>query len=280
MSGSACGVPGGELASIVIQSTSNSQGSIEGHTISRTQEVCFGAICDVKAKLFDTPEIFEACTLSLTKETNNQHYKVVILRRESFYILRSPNDTDIAVLNKNITLCLQDVHDRASVRYESFIDAHEWKERIKTWKQTGKPCTLAVNIVVYGSRHELSTIGTIFSKARLYFQHPIHCHPGIEYDNPHYLSFSGVPGLDIDTSAASPSTQVVPILPQYSVLSCLEDLHQQGNLRRIEVDSSIQTELLVHQREGVDYIEQREAGIVNPTTSLWKLIRNGTHGSL
>ena len=71
----------------------------------------FSKICDVKAKLFDTPEIFEACTLSLVKETDRQYYEVVIARRESFYILRSANGTDIAVLNKHTTRCLQDVQD-------------------------------------------------------------------------------------------------------------------------------------------------------------------------
>ena len=45
MSGSACDVLGDGLASTVIQSPSNSQRSIEGHTISRTPEVCFGAVC-------------------------------------------------------------------------------------------------------------------------------------------------------------------------------------------------------------------------------------------
>jgi hypothetical protein len=45
MSGFTCDVPSDGLASTVIQSTSNSQGSIEGHTISRTPEVCFGAVC-------------------------------------------------------------------------------------------------------------------------------------------------------------------------------------------------------------------------------------------
>jgi hypothetical protein len=45
MSGFTCDVPSDGLASTVIQSTSNGQGSIEGHTISRTPEVCFGAVC-------------------------------------------------------------------------------------------------------------------------------------------------------------------------------------------------------------------------------------------
>ena len=205
----------------------------------------FSKICDVKAKLFDTPEIFEACTLSLVKETDRQYYEVVIARRESFYILRSANGTDIAVLNKHTTRCLQDVQDQTSIRYESFIETNEWTEGIRVWNQTGKPCILALNVVVYGSRPDLSTIGTIFSKARLYFQHPIRCPPGIEYNNPHYLSFSEITGSSVDTLAASSSTQAVPMQPQYSILSCLEDLHQHGSLRSIQVNSSIQTELLV-----------------------------------
>lgn len=213
------------------------------------------------------------------KETDRQYYEVVIVRRESFYILQSANGTDIAVLNKHTTRCLQDVQDQTSIRYESFIEANEWTERIKVWNQTGKPCMLALNVVVYGSRPELSTIGTIFSKARLYFQHPIRCPPGIEYNNPHYLSFSEITGSSVDTLAASSSTQVVPMQPQYSVLSCLEDLHQQGSLRSIQVNSSIRTELLVHQREGVDYIEKREAGTVLSKISLWKLVQNGACGS-
>lgn len=279
MSESACGVLKDGSALRMIQSTSNRTGSIEGHTIRRTPEICFGAICDVKAKLFDTPEIFEACTLSLAKETDHQYYEVVIVRRESFYILQSANGTDIAVLNKHTTRCLQDVQDQTSVRYESFIEANEWTERIKVWNQTGKPCMLALNVVVYGSHPELPTIGTIFSKARLYFQHPIRCPPGIEYNNPHYLSFSEITGSSVDTLAASSSTQVVSMQPQYSVLSCLEDLHQPGSLRSIQVNSSIQTKLLVHQRKGVDYIEKREAGTVFPKTSLWKLVQNGACGS-
>lgn len=32
-------------ASRTIQSTSNGTGSLEGHTVSRTLEICFGAVC-------------------------------------------------------------------------------------------------------------------------------------------------------------------------------------------------------------------------------------------
>lgn len=42
---SACEVPSDELVSIAIQSTSNGPRPIEGHTISRIPEICFGAVC-------------------------------------------------------------------------------------------------------------------------------------------------------------------------------------------------------------------------------------------
>jgi len=45
MSESACGVLKDGSALRMIQSTSNGTGSIEGHTIRRTPEICFGAVC-------------------------------------------------------------------------------------------------------------------------------------------------------------------------------------------------------------------------------------------
>ncbi|OCL02711.1 hypothetical protein AOQ84DRAFT_170618 [Glonium stellatum] len=107
ISGSTCSVPSDGSTPIVTQPISNGLRSVEGHATSRNQEICFGAICDVKAKLLDAPEIFEACAIPLVKGTNHQYYELVIFYREKNYILQSLDGMDVAVLNKQTTLCLQ-----------------------------------------------------------------------------------------------------------------------------------------------------------------------------
>lgn len=236
------------------------------------QEICFGMICDVEAQLLDNPHIFDDANLVNGQGSDQNYYQLRVISRNNYFVLQSFTGIEIGALNIAISHCFQELSGTASVRYEVFVPYNALREAIQAWKQTGKRGTLPIDINVYGSRDATGVVGRVFSRARLYFQHPYHYDGSAKYDNPHYLSFLNI---------ANPAPTIIPSgntsvyqterSAKCNISKVLENLDQQEYVRQADIDSRIQTPLLNHQKEGADFIMQREAGVVPSALSLWKV---------
>lgn len=203
-------------------------------------------LSDIPTKICDDSRILDAITdLRGWSEVRQPYHRLSVTSRHNYFVLQSSSGTDVAVLNTQVSNCFLGLRESSSVHYEGFVDAVRWGEMSQAWKKTGKVGILLVDINVYGSWEEFEMVGQVFSNARLYFQHPHSCDDLATYENPHYLNLTNTPGLDLEFSmtSATPAQEVLN-LPQYSVSYALEDLHQPGSLRGIEVDSHIRTSLL------------------------------------
>lgn len=203
-------------------------------------------ICGVQTKVFDDPRIFDVITgLRDGQEDREKFDRLEVVPRHDYFVLQKAPGADVAVMNTHVSSCLRNLRKDASIRYEGLMDIVEWQETMQAWKKTGKAGNLTVDINVYGPLEDFEKVGRALSKARLYLQHPHHSTEGALYKNPHYLTFSNAPNLNLDVpTVAVSSTQGVPSVPQYSVSYALEDLHQREYLRQIEVDQRIRTPLL------------------------------------
>jgi hypothetical protein len=153
---------------------------------------------------------------------------------------------EIGVLNTTISHCFQDLLGSAFIRYEAFVGPNVWGEAIQTWRQTGKRGRLPINVNVYGSRDAIEAVGKVFSRARLYFQHPYRCDDSIKYENPHYLSFSniGIPESPTLTSWSTTSLHQTERYSKCNISEVLENLDQQEYVRQANIDSRVRTPLL------------------------------------
>jgi hypothetical protein len=230
---------------------------------SQRQEICFGMvrsnfwpsrkstflqtfqICDVEAQFLDNPHIFDDAYL-INEQGHNQHsYQLRIVPRNNFFALQSLAGIEIGVLNTNISHCFQDLLGSAFIRYEAFVRPNVWGEAIQTWRQTGKRGKLPIDVNVYGSRDATEAVGKVFSRARLYFQHPYRCDGSTKYENPHYLSFSNI-GTHESRILTSWSTSVYQTERSLkcNISEVLENLDQQEYVRQANIDSRVRTLLL------------------------------------
>lgn len=202
-------------------------------------------ICDVKAQLLDNPRIFDEANWSNAPEYRRQFYKLGIVSREKYFVLQASTETDIALLNTNVSDCFRALQNWDSVRYEGYLDVDAWRGQMQTWKHTGKAGITTIDINIYGSRKVFEVVGNVFSTARLYFQHPHHCQGIVKYENPHFLSLPNIPDtiLDSHTAFVTP-VRGIATQRQCDVFSVLENLHKHGYLREAVVDHRIKTELL------------------------------------
>lgn len=177
-------------------------------------------------------------------ERNHQFFRLGIVSHQRYFTLQSSTETDVAVLNSNISRCFRDLETRAPVNYEGFVDANTWQDLIQTWKKTVKAGVMSVDINIYGSRNDSHVVGKVFSKAKLYFQHPHHCDSGVKYENPHYLSLPNISGLKLENPSASVTpVRTASILSGYNIPSVLDGLHQHENLFQVELDYRIKATL-------------------------------------
>lgn len=171
-----------------------------------------------------------------------QVFQFNIVSHQRYFTLQSSAEMDIAVLNTNISRCHRDLESSTSIRYEGFVSVDTWKAEIQAWKKTGKAGSMSININIYGTRDHTETVGRVFSKARLYLQHPYYCDDTKKYENPHYISFQSIPDTALDNPSAHISMiRTTSALSQFNVSSLLENLQQHEYLRQIQVDRRIKT---------------------------------------
>lgn len=153
--------------------------------------------------------------------------------------------TEVGILNTAVSHCFQDLSECTSIRYEAFVDPNAWGEALRTWKQTGRRGRLPVDVHVYGSRDTAEAAGKVFSRARLYFQHPSHCGNSTKYENPHYLSFSNIPISESPLLTSwSASVYQTERSSKCNISKVLENLDQQEYVRQANIDSRVRTPML------------------------------------
>ncbi|KAF2190496.1 hypothetical protein K469DRAFT_746980 [Zopfia rhizophila CBS 207.26] len=244
------------------------------------EDICLGAICDVKAKLLNSPDVFGVCLGPCGEQSNHHYYEMYLVHWETFLIVQSDKQAELAVLNSQFTQCSHATQETANIRRVAFIDCAEWKERVKTRKETEKPGILTVHIVLYSHRRDSSFLGTNFSKETLSFQHPIRFRSGTTYENPHYLAFPNAASIPERTQREGTLNKYTTSQSQDSISAVLESLREHRVVNKSKLDQRICTPLYDLQRGGVDYVLLGESGINSSDSSLWQHIPNESGRSL
>lgn len=153
--------------------------------------------------------------------------------------------TELGVLNISISHCFRDLSCSTSIRYEAFIDSSVLEEAVQAWKQTGKKGCFPVDIYVYGSRDAMEPVSKVFSRAKLYFQHPYHRDGSSMYENPHYLSFSNIATSESPSLTRWSTSIHQSEKPSHCTISdVLKDLDQKGSICPANIDFRVRTPLL------------------------------------
>lgn len=160
-----------------------------------------------------------------------------------------------------------------SVQAEASADLVNLRDTVFAAKNA-KDTVFRVNINIYGSRNAQEEVGQHLSKSKAFLQHPDHPRDGIAYENPHVLA---LPGIILPTTQVQVQDVHKPALNgghednfQKAVADVFNSLKRSSHLQSLEGDRRLKTTLLPHQKEGLDFMMQRETGPVPQEFSLWR----------
>lgn len=130
----------------------------------------------------------------------------------------------------------------------------------------------SVNINVYGSFDNLSSVGKILSAHKIWLQRPDWSKPGYKYNNPHFMQVTATTSTHEleNTSHDEGITAEETVQFQESIDQVYSMLTRNSNLKRVSAGQRLITTLYPHQEEALDFMLQRENGPIPDEYQLWE----------
>lgn len=201
-------------------------------------------ICDVMCSFFEDLK-FDILVEHNSTQSTSCAYKFNLRLLKQCYALSFPTGSEFANVNLKTANGLRSLLEFPSIRYEAYITAKEWAEKLKMCKIKTNKVKLTAMINVYGSREISGMVGHRLSKAGLYLQHPDHWDPTSQYENPHFFKLPQTYFSEPE-SVSEDTVKILPIqsmsLPNYSCV--FDTLSRHKYLRHSEIDPRIITPLL------------------------------------
>ncbi|VUC22966.1 unnamed protein product [Clonostachys rosea] len=239
------------------------------------QRYCFGSLIDVNAELSRSEQLTWINSGSHDAEGN-------------FFFLEYDGIV-FATLNKGICKALDDLTQAGFSDFCGFATHSDWS------KVRGGPyssySTMRLEINVYGARKDAAAVGAILSKWSKFLQPPRYGLEDAKYHNPHVLQIDNYDEEDsTQVSSSTPSdnsvqqkprrgAEVVPSSDGEAVDSILDSLSHHTIQREISSIQGINSRLLDHQTQAIDFVLQRESGQGDSKLSLWQHRNEGSDKS-
>ncbi|KAF2267626.1 hypothetical protein CC78DRAFT_511815 [Lojkania enalia] len=232
--------------------------------------ICYGSIIDVKAKLSGGGK-------QPTFATLDPVHSFPIVEEGTFLALEHLGNK-FARLSKGLCATLKALLEDRQLRIQAFVLPTDLTEAINSWHYSSQKI-FPLEINVYGLESFSEAVGQILSKSDIYLQFPRFGLDEYAYRNPHFLQIDGFDsGVPNETTTTDPGEEDRrrSIEPESqtnistAVDNILDSLSHHVDLGLISVDRRIKSSLLPHQKEAIDFINQREVGQISSELSLWK----------
>ncbi|KAF7518339.1 hypothetical protein G7054_g13485 [Neopestalotiopsis clavispora] len=247
--------------------------------------LCFGMLCDVQIQLgIIRPENL----LNLrTHWSDNENFKVLkVILNSSHCAIQTEDATSIALLNLKTFRALTSEVEISKLFCISLIRQDDLEQGLisstSLRPSQSHKISCCMDLIICGPQIIRDTLSRSLSRSRLFLQHPRFVPEHKVYDNPHYLGLSGsklqegavlpplllkstTPESEKRTSVPAGSEQVIEateILSHIAVRCDLKETEMDGGL--------IKTNLLRHQKEGINFILRRESLSPDDENSLWR----------
>lgn len=180
-----------------------------------------------------------------TVQCSTGHVSLKIVMKRN-YLLEDSNGTSVAVLHHRTANALRALDGLHCVHYDAYVTAEEWKKGIADAKGSASSTSIDVEVNVYGPSSHAQNVGRALSDAGVYLQHPSILSTGTNYQNPHFIQFTGSRRADVEFTAKSEPAQLDTDAPRRrNVQNFLDCLDQQGELTAVTVDERIITKKLL-----------------------------------
>lgn len=232
----------------------------------RTQ--CFGMIHKCRVRLYGEMEDLRNKLARVSLNKTHERLQYVTTSDTGFF--RLEDGTLCAQLDHHLYDPLNRIIKVESVRLLTYALIEDWISIMKRARRH-KDVEMNIDINVYGSAGVRSVVGQMLSEDSLYLQHVKHCEEDVEYENPHMLVYEDCDesdyGLDFDNLEVGNSN--LEQAPQTIWDTCLAETSNQ-NSREYEVCAHVRVPLLLHQKQAVPFMIEREIGPIVGDRKLWK----------
>ncbi|KAF7503647.1 hypothetical protein GJ744_003425 [Endocarpon pusillum] len=231
---------------------------------------CFGMIHASAARLIGNMPLLRSELMAITPK--DIAFPLQLAFMTQFISLLSKDGTQIGQLKDSLTDPLNRISKIPSLRLEASASIKDTLGCIDRAKRQ-HDSVIKVDINVYGSTNIRDEVGRCLSVDNVYLQHTKHRKDEFDYDNPHMLVFD-----DVDLEGALPHMDyellqtVEPSKIQETITNLCQAETRDRGLRGMEHDVRVTTPLLLHQKQALEFMVQREIGPILDGFQLWRHI--------
>ncbi|KAF2680196.1 hypothetical protein K458DRAFT_373918 [Lentithecium fluviatile CBS 122367] len=204
------------------------------------------------------------------------HYQLSITKCDQQFTVTFPDGSGLGQVNAQLEKALTGIAEQQHcVELEVFAPIRPIQETIGRANKKGE-AIVRVNINVYGTRTAAYSIGQEFSSHKIYLQRPDYIRPNIAYENPHMLKLANFQPSTINNVIEAHDEKLPNNDPRKdeafakTISTIYASLTRNQTLVGLEGDDRLKTKLLPHQKQALDFMEQRESGPVPDKYRLWK----------
>ncbi|KAI1769275.1 SNF2 family N-terminal domain-containing protein [Hypoxylon sp. FL1150] len=249
------------------------------------QEICFGALCDIRIQWISNSSRQKLVSLGKLKEQDT--YDINLRLSDDQYKITDVTGIPVALLNKKTHLAFSKLTAAKQIRFGGNIpeDDSIINSTAVAGQQpaNGSNADSLVNLLVFGPQSVADSLAKDLSRYRLFLQHPDLLPALVPYSNPQYLPIAGallthgslLPAIqdvgELNHTSDVSSSQEDDDVQTFNLADVFDHFPQHSYLKEVQVDHRISTPLLSHQKEGVDFILRRERPTPSNPRTLWKL---------
>ncbi|KAF2736997.1 hypothetical protein EJ04DRAFT_431957 [Polyplosphaeria fusca] len=235
------------------------------------EQVCYGMIYRTAVKLRGEMADLDGRLRREPAYPVEGHCQMKTLKYEDRFVIAFADDTMLGEVNSQLELALEAL-DQLPVNYEVIAPTKAIHETINRAVKD-KDAIVRVNINIYGLRKDARQVGREFSSNKIYLQRPDHIRRGLEYDNPHVLKLPDIRlptqncilPVGVEKSAEIDKTEAF----KTTISQVYSSLTRGHRLVGLEGDDRLKTSLLLHQKQALDFMIQRESGPIPAEYQLW-----------
>ncbi|KAG9198378.1 hypothetical protein G6514_010222 [Epicoccum nigrum] len=249
------------------------QGLVEDATDRHVTNTCYGMIYRTAVKLCGDMTELDRNLRSSHEGPIPGHVMLALRQVETGYLVMFTNGAIFGEINAQLHEALTTLSQQAyHLDFEVFAPIGLTRDIIsKSIKD--KTAIVRVQVNIYGAHVSAKHIGDELSQHRLYLQRPDYLRSGAQYDNPHVLELADFKSEEPQTTLAElgndPEKAADSELGRV-VTDVYASLTRSQKLTRLKGDNRLVTQLLPHQEQALDFMNQRENGPIPDDFRLWK----------
>ncbi|KAL0931446.1 DNA repair and recombination protein rad5c [Colletotrichum truncatum] len=206
-----------------------------------------------------------------------KHQRFTLSERQEHVLLSFRDNTDFGYLRSGPGKTLSPLLAKRFVDFEPIAPIQELREVIGCAKKSVE-AMVKVDINIYGPRSAAQLVGDTLSNGKLWLQTPTHPRKDVEYENPHLLPLDGVEELTVQevrqVNAGGPARrQPREENLRKMMMEVYDSLKKTRHLDKVEGGKGLKNDLLIHQKEALGFMLQRESGNIEERYRLWEQVK-------